>query len=163
MPRRNQRRQAPLRSRLAALVVIISLAAAVAGILGYLKLPTHWPWEKQEPALYGGDLSKPNEAIGFSRFLAEHEHQVVRLNLYVPVEQDLPDGSTSPINIDWEKGDIKAFALDVDCLISEGEQICEILRVQFVASEGIEPDFGRVSAGYFSVLGIMRYSLSVKV
>jgi hypothetical protein len=144
------------RSILAALAIVLSLAAAAAGILGYFKLPTSWPWEKPRPNPYEADLSKPNEATSFRDFLLHHEHDVVRLALFVPIQQELPNGRTAPIYVRWAKGDIKAFRIKVGCRNDTEEKrlICNEMQVEFVRSEEARPDFGRVSAGYFSVKGL---------
>jgi hypothetical protein len=135
MPRRKQRRQAPKRSLLAALLIVIPLAAAAAEILGFLELPIRWPWESKAISSYEADLSKPDEATAFWHFLEDRQHKVVRLNLFVPIEQELPDGSMRPIEVDWGKGHIESFSLEVGCTIFEREQICDQLTVKFVAGQ----------------------------
>lgn len=149
-------RRRALRSILAGLVIILPLAAAAADILGYLELPVSWPWEERRgPSLYEGDLSKPDEATGFRDFLLEHEHEVVRLALFVPIEQNLPNGTATTMYIRWVKGDIKGFTIKAGCRIDpdENKLICNEMHVEFVPGQGAKPDFGRVSAGYFSVNG----------
>lgn len=54
-----------IRALVAGLVVILPLAAAAAGILGYLELPGSWPWEERRLRPYEADLSKPDGSYGF--------------------------------------------------------------------------------------------------
>jgi hypothetical protein len=145
-----------IRAVVAGLVVILPLAAAAAGILGYLELPGSWPWEERRLRPYEADLSKPDEATAFREFILKHEHEVVRLALFVPIEQELPDGRTASIDIRWVQNDIKAFRMKVSCRkdIEENRLICHEMQVEFVPSQEARPDFGRVSAGYFSVKGL---------
>jgi hypothetical protein len=84
----------------------------------------------------------------------EHENKVVRLDLFFSIEQELPNGRRRQIEANWwGKEYILSFTLEIDCGVVDGKQYCDRLITNVARGNGIQPNFGRVSAGYFSVIG----------